>query len=115
RRSSDLPATGGSLMNAGIPTILRTFLRTAALAGSLALAACASVNTTQSGAIGIERTQYMSSMVPEQALEQEAGQQYADIIQKARAQGALDRDSRQVARVRAISKRLLAQAGTLRP
>jgi len=85
------------------------------VAGSIALAGCASVNTTQSGAIGIERTQYMSSMVPEQALTQEAGQQYAEIIQKARAQGALDRDARQVARVREISKRLIAQAGTFRP
>src|SRR5690606_3521560 len=109
------PTTGGSLMNAGIPTILRTFLRTAALAGAVALAGCSSVQTTQSGAIGIERTQYMSSMVPEQALEQEAGQQYADIIQKARAQGALDRDPKQVARVRAISQRLIAQAGVFRP
>ncbi|MDM9561892.1 M48 family metallopeptidase [Bordetella petrii] len=98
-----------------MPTILRTFLRTAALAGAVALAGCSSVQTTQSGAIGIERTQYMSSMVPEQALEQEAGQQYADIIQKARAQGALDRDPKQVARVRAISQRLIAQAGVFRP
>ncbi|GAB1579759.1 M48 family metallopeptidase [Bordetella petrii] len=90
-------------------------LRTAALAGAVALAGCSSVQTTQSGAIGIERTQYMSSMVPEQELEQEAGQQYADIIQKARAQGALDRDPKQVARVKAISQRLIAQAGTFRP
>ncbi|WP_407852081.1 M48 family metallopeptidase [Bordetella petrii] len=102
-------------MNAGIPLVLRTLLRTAALAGAVALAGCSSVQTTQSGAIGIERTQYMSSMVPEQELEQEAGQQYADIIQKARAQGALDRDPKQVARVKAISQRLIAQAGTFRP
>ncbi|OZI23014.1 peptidase M48 [Bordetella genomosp. 7] len=96
-------------------TVLRRPLRAAAVAGGIALAGCASVNTTQSGAIGIERTQYMSSMVPEQALTQEAGQQYAEIIQKARAQGALDRDARQVARVREISKRLIAQVGTFRP
>jgi len=102
-------------MNAGIRTALRKSLQAAAVAGSLALAGCSSVNTTQSGAVGIDRTQYMSSMVPEQALEQEAGQQYADIIQKARAQGALDRDAKQVARVRAISKRLIAQVGTFRP
>jgi predicted Zn-dependent protease len=102
-------------MNAGIRTVLRRPLRAAAVAGGIALAGCASVNTTQSGAIGIERTQYMSSMVPEQALTQEAGQQYAEIIQKARAQGALDRDARQVARVREISKRLIAQVGTFRP
>jgi len=102
-------------MNAGFRTVLRKTLGVAAVAGSLILAGCASVNTTQSGAVGIDRTQYMSSMVPEQELEQEAGQQYADIIQKARAQGALDRDAKQVARVRAISKRLISQVGTFRP
>ena len=42
------------------------------------------MNTTQSGAIGVNRTQYMSSMVPAQALEQEAGQQYGDILKQAR-------------------------------
>jgi len=102
-------------MNAGIRTVLRKLPGVVAVAGSLALAGCASVQTTQSGAIGIDRTQYMSSMVPEQALEQEAGQQYSDIIQKARAQGALDRDAKQVARVRAISQRLIAQVGAFRP
>ncbi|WP_255593033.1 M48 family metallopeptidase [Bordetella sp. BOR01] len=102
-------------MNAGIRTVLRKSLRVAAVAGSLALAGCASVQTTQSGTVGVDRTQYMSSMVPEQALEQEAGQQYSEIIQKARAQGALDQDANQVARVRAISKRLIAQVGTFRP
>lgn len=102
-------------MNAAIRTVLRKLLGVAAVAGSLALAGCAGVHTTQSGAIGIDRTQYMSSMVPEQQLEQEAGQQYADIIQQARAQGALDRDAKQVARVRAISQRLIAQADTFRP
>ncbi|MBV7487048.1 M48 family metallopeptidase [Bordetella sp. BOR01] len=96
-------------------TVLRKSLRVAAVAGSLALAGCASVQTTQSGTVGVDRTQYMSSMVPEQALEQEAGQQYSEIIQKARAQGALDQDANQVARVRAISKRLIAQVGTFRP
>ena len=49
------------------------------------LAGCTGMNTTQSGAIGVNRTQYMSSMVPAQALEQEAGQQYGDILKQAKA------------------------------
>ena len=53
--------------------------RLAAVLGLAVLAGCTGMNTTQSGAIGVNRTQYMSSMVPSQALEQEANQQYADI------------------------------------
>lgn len=61
-------------------------LRRMVAALSLAtLAGCTGMNTTQSGAIGVNRTQYMSSMVPSQALEQEANQQYADIIKQAQA------------------------------
>ena len=73
------------------------------------------MNTTQSGAIGVNRTQYMSSMVPAQALEQEAGQQYGDILKQAKARNLLDRDPAQVARARTISQRLIAQAGVFRP
>ena len=73
------------------------------------------MNTTQSGAIGVNRTQYMSSMVPAQALEQEAGQQYGDILKQAKAKNLLDRDPAQVARARTISQRLIAQAGVFRP
>ncbi len=73
------------------------------------------MNTTQSGAIGVNRTQYMSSMVPSQALEQEANQQYADILKQAQAKNLLDRDAQLVSRVRAISQRLIAQTGVFRP
>lgn len=88
---------------------------TAAALALTALAGCTGMNTTQSGAIGVNRTQYMSSLVPSQALEQEASQQYADILKQAQAKGLLDRDAQQVARVRNISQRLIAQAGVFRP
>ena len=94
----------------------RHFLRNAGAVLSLAvLAGCTGMNTTQSGAVGVDRTQYMSSMVPAQALEQEANQQHADILQQAKAKGLLDRDAKQLARVRDISQRLIAQAGVFRP
>ena len=54
-------------------------------------------------------------MVPAQALEQEAGQQYGDILKQAKAKNLLDRDPAQVARARTISQRLIAQAGVFRP
>lgn len=94
----------------------RHFLRNAGAVLSLAvLAGCTGMNTTQSGAVGVNRTQYMSSMVPSQALEQEATQQYAEILQQAKSKGLMDRDAKQVARVRDISQRLIAQAGVFRP
>lgn len=102
-------------MNAGFRTVWRRLLGAIAVAGTMAVTGCASVQTTQSGTVGVERTQYMSSMVPEKELEQEAGQQYSDLIQQAKAQGALDRNADQVSRVRAISKRLIAQVGAFRP
>lgn len=92
------------------------FLRNAGAVLSLVvLAGCTGMNTTQSGAVGVNRTQYMSSMVPSQALEQEATQQYADILKQAQSKGLLDRDAQQLSRVRAISQRLIEQAGVFRP
>ena len=89
--------------------------RVAAALSLVALASCTGMNTTQSGAIGVNRTQYMSSMVPSQALEQEANQQYADILKQAQAKNLLDRDAQLVSRVRTISQRLIAQTGVFRP
>ncbi|MFJ1302469.1 M48 family metallopeptidase [Pseudomonadota bacterium AL_CKDN230030165-1A_HGKHYDSX7] len=99
--------------------LTQQWLRRAALASAATVLAvltgCASVNTTQSGAVGVDRKQYMSSLVPEQQLNQEAAQQYNDILQQARAKNLLDRDAAQVTRVRAISQRLIAQVGAFRP
>ncbi|ARP94650.1 M48 family metallopeptidase [Bordetella genomosp. 13] len=86
-----------------------------AAAGLAATAGCASVNTTQSGAVGVDRKQYMSSLVSEQALEQEAGKQYSQILEQARAKNLLDRDPAQVARVDGIARKLIAQVGAFRP
>lgn len=86
-----------------------------AVTGSVLLAGCAAVQTTGSGTVGVDRTQYMSSMVSEQALVQESQQQYNSIVSKARAQGALDTNAKQTARVKAIAQKLIAQVGVFRP
>lgn len=96
-------------------SVIRGMLGGAGLVAALALAGCAGVHTTQSGTVGVQRTQYMSGLVPEQALVQEAGQQYGQIIEQAKAQGALDRDASQVKRVQEISQRLVRQVGAFRP
>lgn len=85
------------------------------LALTLLLGACASVQTTQSGLVGVNRTQYMSSMVSEAQLDQEAAVQYQQILSNARAKGLLDRDAAQTKRVQTIARRLIAQVGVFRP
>ncbi|UYO92279.1 M48 family metallopeptidase [Pollutimonas sp. M17] len=79
------------------------------------LGACAAVQTTDTGTVGVERKQYMSSMVSEAALEQEAAQQYSSLISQARSQGAVDTNAAQTARVKAISQKLIRQVGVFRP
>lgn len=86
-----------------------------ALISAALLAGCAAVQTTGSGTVGVERKQYMSSLVSEQALMQEAQQQYNSLVSQARAQGAVDTNAQQTARVKTITQRLIAQVGVFRP
>jgi predicted Zn-dependent protease len=86
-----------------------------AVLASAVLAGCSTVQTTGGGAVGVDRTQYMSSLVSSQALQQEADQQYASILAQAKAKNLLDVNAQQVARVSAIAQRLIAQVGVFRP
>jgi predicted Zn-dependent protease len=86
------------------------------MASAIALAAgCAAVQTTDTGTVGVDRKQYMSGMVSEQALEQEAAQQYSSLLSQAKAQGALDADAAQTARVRKITQDLIKHVAVFRP
>lgn len=96
--------------------IVRPRVQLAAICGAAVLVVgCAAVQTTQSGAVGVERKQYMTSLVSEAALDQEAAQQYSTLLTQARGQNALDVDSAQAARVKGIAQRLIAQVGVFRP
>lgn len=95
---------------------LRRIARRTAGAGLvILLAACAQVQTTQSGLVGVNRTQTMSSLVSEAELNQQAETQYRQILAQAKAQGALDTSAAQTQRVQAIARKLIAQVGTFRP
>lgn len=96
-------------------TLKRTLARLGVAASLGLLGACAAVSTTSTGTIGIQRTQYMSSLVSEQALQQEAAQQYTSLLGQARAQKALDTDPAMTRRVQGIAGKLIAQAGVFRP
>ena len=93
-------------------TLAQLLARTLASALCLAFAGCTTVQTTQPGAVGIERKQTM--LVSEQAVEQAAEQAYATELQHAERTGRLNSDPALVARVRRISERLIPVTAAFR-
>jgi predicted Zn-dependent protease len=91
--------------------MLRALLSSLLLGATLLFSGCAT--TTQSGAVGVERKQFL--LVSQQQAEQGAAQFYAQEKQKYSAKGALNRDPAQTARVRGIAQNLIAQVGIFRP
>jgi len=91
----------------------RAFVLAASCALVLALAACATVQTTQPGAVGIHRKQTM--LVSEQSVEQGAQQAYATELQQGRANGKLNTDPALDARVRGIAAKLIPVTAAFRP
>ena len=86
-----------------------------ALAGTVAatpIGGCAPVRTTQSGAVGVDRSQTM--LVSSAEVDKSAAQQYAKTIAAAQQKGLLDRDPATVQRVRTIANRLIVQTGAFR-
>ena len=85
--------------------------------GLMALAAfvvgCQTVQTTGSGSVGVTREQSM--LVSAAEVEQASAKQYQQVLAEARQKGILNRDSKQVARVRAVANRLIAQTPVFRP
>lgn len=96
--------------------ILRHYVaRLGVLAAMSLLGACAAVNTTSTGDVGVQRTQYMSGLVSEQELLAEARQQYNSLLGQAKAQGALDTNPAMTHKVQAIARKLIDQVGVFRP
>jgi predicted Zn-dependent protease len=76
------------------------------------VAGCQTVETTQEGVVGVDRTQRMA--VSAEEVQQGAGQAYAQMMAEAQKKGVLDRDPAQVQRVRAITQRLVQQVPAFR-
>lgn len=89
-------------------------LAAATLLASIALAGCQSVQTTQSGTVGIDRSQRVFSLVSSEQLDSEAATLYQKTLSEAQTQQALNTNAAETARVRNISQRLIAQVGTFR-
>lgn len=90
---------------------MRTFLIASAVSTAL-LTGCQTVETTQAGAVGVDRDQRM--MVSSEDVQASSTKQYAQMMAEAKKKGVLDRDAAQVQRVQAITKKLVSQVGTFR-
>jgi predicted Zn-dependent protease len=78
----------------------------------LLLLGCESVQTTQPGAVGVERRQSM--LVSDQEITQAASQEYRKVVSDAQAKGTLDRNGQHLQRIRAILSRLVPSTAAFR-
>ncbi|MGH6624582.1 MAG: M48 family metallopeptidase, partial [Burkholderiaceae bacterium] len=76
--------------------------------------ACQTVETTKGGEVGVDRKQTVSSLVSAKEVEQQASQQYAQVIAQAKQKGLLNQNPQQVQRVRAVAQRLIPQVAVFR-
>jgi predicted Zn-dependent protease len=89
----------------------RTWLVTLALT---AVSGCQSVQTTESGLVGVERKQSMSTLVSSAQMDRSAAEAYAQVLADARKKNQLNRDPAEVERVRGIAKRLIPSTAAFR-
>ena len=83
------------------------------VAAATLLAGCQTVETTQGGAVGIDREQRM--MVSSQEVDAGAKQAYAKMMGEAQKKGVLDKDQAMLKRVQAITQRLIPPTAAFRP
>lgn len=76
------------------------------------LAGCTPVQTTKSGAVGVERKQYM--LLSEKQVDSIAAQSYVQTLRDVDAKNKLNPNPQQTERVRTIAKRLIQQAPVFR-
>lgn len=89
---------------------------TTAIAAALAVASigCETVQTTEAGAVGVDRQQRMASMVSAQEIEQQAAKEYGQLMAQAQQKGLLNRNPQHVQRVRTIAQRLIPHVAAFR-
>ena len=88
-------------------------LRILLIASLSALSACQSVQTTQPGAVGVDRKQSM--MVSSEEVNAGAAKAYQQLVAGEAKKGLVNRDPAQLERVRRIAQRLIQQTGAFRP
>jgi predicted Zn-dependent protease len=78
-----------------------------------ALASCQTVQTTQPGAVGVERKQAM--LLSSSQVNNSASMAYQQEMKKAAGKNMLNRDAAQVTRVKTIAQRLIPATSVFRP
>jgi len=86
--------------------------RLLSIASLSVLAACQTVQTTQPGVVGVDRTQSM--LISSAQVNASAEKAYQQLVTGAAAKGQVNRDPAQVERVRRIARRLIPQTGAFR-
>jgi predicted Zn-dependent protease len=77
------------------------------------LPGCQTVDTTKPGVVGVDRDQRM--MVSAEEVNAGSAKAYAQMMAEAKKKNVLDRDAAQVARVQAITRRLIPHTTVFRP
>lgn len=77
--------------------------------------ACATVQTTAPGTVGVDRKQTVSPLVNRDALNKQAASQYRQVVNTAEQKKALNVDHVQTERVRRIAARLTPTVAAFRP
>ena len=88
---------------------MKRFFAVCSLAAAVTLTACQAVDTTQGGAVGVQRKQYMFSGLTTEEINKSYAQMYRETLQKARTEGKLDTSSAQYRRLQTVGQRLIAQ------
>lgn len=83
------------------------------LLATLLLGGCATTQTTKSGAVGVERKQFVG-LVSEKEAEEQSALAYQQTLKQAESKKVLNTDSAETQRVRTIAQRLIAQIGVFR-
>ena len=91
---------------------IRTLVFASALPVAI-LAGCQSVETTQAGAVGVDRKQMMA--VSTEEVHDGSVKAYSQMMAEAQKKGVLDRDPAVVKRVRDITNRLIPHSTVFRP
>lgn len=83
------------------------------VAAAIGMSGCSPVQTTKSGAVGVDRKQYM--LLSEKQVESMSAQNYVQTLRQAEAKKSLNTNQQETARVRAIAQRLIPQTAVFRP
>lgn len=87
----------------------------ATLLCSLLLVGCETVQTTQGGAVGVQRQQFMFSALSSAEVDRMAAESYAKMLEEARAKKVLNTDAAMLKRLRRIADDLIPQVVHFRP